>query len=199
MEIKKEEKIAVFQNLKTGETQNRPFNSFYYNVQQEAHENVVSSGLADAHGQVDVDPFTLKHKKFSNVYALGDVSNVPTTKTFWGGFNQIHVLRNNLERELSGQNPNARYDGLSEANFLAGYDKIVKLSHTYDGKANDSLSTGFTASLKYKWASSKWKDALHVVTFDNWGPPYYKWKKTFPGAGDAPKPAENLHPEKKTA
>lgn len=46
---------------------------------------------------------------------MGDVSNVPTTKTFHAGFNQIHVLRNNLERQLNGLSLNAKYDGLSEA------------------------------------------------------------------------------------
>lgn len=55
------------------------------------------------------------------------------------------------------------------------------------------------ASLRYKLSSKQIKDFGKILAFKNWGPPYYKWKKTFAGAGDAPKTAVELHPEKKTA
>jgi sulfide:quinone oxidoreductase len=34
----------------------------------------------------DVDHETLQHRKYPNVFGIGDVCNLPTTKTFWGGF-----------------------------------------------------------------------------------------------------------------
>jgi sulfide:quinone oxidoreductase len=111
----------------------------------------------------------------------------------------LHVIRNNIERKLNGHSPNAKYDGLSEADLLIDFDKAVKLSHLYGGKPNDSLSTGFMASLRYKLSSKQVKDFAKILSFKNWGPPYYKMKKTFSGAGDAPKTAVELHPEKKTA
>lgn len=78
-------------------------------------------------------------------------------------------------------------------------EKSVKLSHFYGGKPNDSLSTGFMASLRYKWSKMHTKDIEKILSFKNWGPPYYKMKKNFSGSGDAPKSAVELHPEKKTA
>ena len=40
-----------------------------------------SSGITDAAGFVDVNKGTLVHNKYSNVFALGDCSSLPTAKT----------------------------------------------------------------------------------------------------------------------
>jgi sulfide:quinone oxidoreductase len=37
--------------------------------------------LAAGNGFVDVNIETLRHNKYSNVFSLGDVSNLPTAKT----------------------------------------------------------------------------------------------------------------------
>jgi hypothetical protein len=94
---------------------------------------------------------------------------------------------------------NAKYDGESEAEMFVGADKVVKFSHSYGGKGNDTLDTGFISSLRCKWSSFNKKSVESVLKFKNWGPPYYKFKKTFDGAGEAPKTPVDLHPEKKTA
>lgn len=160
---------------------------------------IAKAGLADSTGLVDVDPQTLQHRKYSNVFSLGDVANTPTTKTFWGGFNQVSVLRNNIEKTLNGHSPNAKYDGHSTADLLIEPSKSVKISHFYDGKPDDSLNTGLVANLRYQMVKGAPKSIPKLLEFKSWGPPYYKFKKTFNGAGDAPKSAVDLHPEKKSA
>jgi sulfide:quinone oxidoreductase len=52
--------------------------------------------LTDSTGYLDVDPFTLQHKTYDNIFGLGDVINAPTTKSFYGGLSQVAVLRNNV-------------------------------------------------------------------------------------------------------
>ena len=42
--------------------------------------------LAAANGWVDVSPETLQHKKYPNVFSIGDVANLPTAKTAAGIF-----------------------------------------------------------------------------------------------------------------
>jgi NADPH-dependent 2,4-dienoyl-CoA reductase/sulfur reductase-like enzyme len=42
---------------------------------------VAKSALADQAGYVDVDQSSLQHKKFKNVFSLGDASSLPTSKT----------------------------------------------------------------------------------------------------------------------
>jgi len=39
------------------------------------------SGLGDAAGYVDVDKYTLQHKKHKNIWSLGDCSSLPNSKT----------------------------------------------------------------------------------------------------------------------
>ena len=38
-----------------------------------------------------------------------------------------------------------------------------------------------------------------ILKFKNWGPPYYKMKKTFEGGAATPAATGNIHPEQKTA
>jgi sulfide:quinone oxidoreductase len=65
---------------------------------------LLDSGLASAasNNLLDVDIGTLRHNKYENIFGLGDVCNLPTTKGFWAGFYQIAVVRNNLARSLNG-------------------------------------------------------------------------------------------------
>lgn len=40
-----------------------------------------TSPVADSAGWVDVDKDTLQHKKYPNVFGIGDCTNLPTSKT----------------------------------------------------------------------------------------------------------------------
>lgn len=154
--------------------------------------------MAANNGLLDVDPYTLQHKKHSNIFGLGDVNNLATTKTFYGGFNQLSVVRHNVERHLNGLTANARYDGFTKADIQLGIHEIATLSHLYNGVAQDSLSDGFMAGLRYRLASFNKKGVMNLLKFKNWGPPYYKFKKTFNDPAPTAAPAQNLHPDKKT-
>lgn len=65
---------------------------------------MVDAGLTDpsSGNQLDVDRETLRHKKYENIFGLGDVINAPTTKGLWASFYQLHVVRNNVLRSLAG-------------------------------------------------------------------------------------------------
>lgn len=40
-----------------------------------------ASDIVDGTGFLDVDKNTLQHKKYSNVFGIGDCTNLPTSKT----------------------------------------------------------------------------------------------------------------------
>lgn len=42
---------------------------------------LINSPVSDENGWVDVDKETLQHKKYPNVFAIGDCTNLPTSKT----------------------------------------------------------------------------------------------------------------------
>lgn len=97
------------------------------------HSNLTEAGLADSTGFLDVDPYTLQHKTYDNIFGLGDVNNVPTSKTFYGGLAQVAVLRNNIERKLNGLAFNAKYDGYASAHLYLGPGSIANIEHKYNG------------------------------------------------------------------
>lgn len=140
-----------------------------------------NAGLADANGLLDVDQYTLQHKRYDNIFGFGDVANVPTTKTFFAGFNQLHVVRHNVARRINGLEPNARYDGYSEALLNVGYKGMTKIAHKYDGENAGNFDTGFMANLKARWFTSRKESLVKILEGKNFGPPYYKYLKKFDG------------------
>ena len=77
------EKIATFKNVDSGETIEKPFNSASINPPSKPHDFLVKSGLADC-GLIDVNKYTLQHKKYENVFAFGDAIGFDTTRTHVG-------------------------------------------------------------------------------------------------------------------
>ena len=77
------------------------------------HDIFKGSPICDAAGWVDVDKETLRHNKFGNIFALGDCSSLPTSKTAAAISAQAPVLTENLFSvvEKGEVNPNAKYDG----------------------------------------------------------------------------------------
>lgn len=70
------------------------------------------SPLADAAGWVDVDQGTMRHKKFANVFSLGDCSSLPTSKTAAAITAQSPILAENVYSVMdSGKVGTGEYDG----------------------------------------------------------------------------------------
>ena len=138
------------------------------------------SGLADSTGFLDVDPHTLQSKKYDNIFGVGDVTNVPTTKSFYGGLSQVHVVRHNLVRRLNGLPLNAKYDGYSKTQLSTSQSNLVNIEHNYEGKEVAFTSDGAASALNQTLYSMFGKHGQeNVLKYKNWGPPYYKFKKTF--------------------
>lgn len=62
-------------------------------------------------GWVDVDQYTLQHKRFDNIFALGDVGSTPNSKTGAAVRKQAPVVVDNLVASLHGTPLTARYTG----------------------------------------------------------------------------------------
>ena len=69
------------------------------------------SPLADQAGWVDVDQNTLRHKKYQNVWSLGDVMNAPNAKTAAAARKQAPTVAQNLLADMGRVQGVAHYDG----------------------------------------------------------------------------------------
>lgn len=64
-------------------------------------------------------PQTLQHKRYANVFGIGDCANVPTSKTAAAAAAQFLVLRDNLGALIAGQHADeARYDGYTSCPLI---------------------------------------------------------------------------------
>ncbi len=91
-----------------------------------------SDGLGDALGFVSVDKETLQSTVKPNVFALGDVADVPTSKAGSVTHFEADVLSENLERFLAGNEPAARFDGHANCFIETGYRKALLIDFNYE-------------------------------------------------------------------
>ena len=101
---------------------------------QKAPDFICVSPLADATGWVDVDPASLSHKRFENVFPLGDVGNTTNVKTAAAARKQAPVVAVNALAALRGEAPVADYDGYGSCPLTVEQGKIVLAEFGYGGK-----------------------------------------------------------------
>lgn len=104
-----------------------------------APDFIKKSPLANAAGWVDVDKATLQHTRYPNVWALGDASSLPTSKTGAAIRKQAPVLVSNLLAALAGKKGDAAYDGYTSCPLVTGYGRLVLAEFDYDGKPQETF------------------------------------------------------------
>ncbi len=139
VEIRPDRKEAIFENLDTGERATLPYEMLHVTPPQSAPDFIRESSLADTDGWVDVDPHTLQHKKFSNVFGLGDVSNLPTAKTGAAIRKQAPVLVDNLLALRDRQPMTERYNGYTSCPLITGYGRLILAEFDYDGQPAETF------------------------------------------------------------
>lgn len=101
---------------------------------QKAHPVVAGSAIADSAGYAEVDPLTLRHTRYSDIFALGDGCNTPNAKTAAAVRQQAPVVAENVLAVLNGHEPEAGYDGYGSCPLTVERGKIVLAEFTYGGK-----------------------------------------------------------------
>ena len=95
---------------------------------------IKASPLADAAGWVDVDPSTMRHKQFANIYAAGDVGNTTNAKTAAAARKQAPVVAHNLLAAMGKAKGTASYDGYGSCPLTVSKGRIVLAEFLYGGK-----------------------------------------------------------------
>ncbi|GAA27369.2 sulfide:quinone oxidoreductase [Clonorchis sinensis] len=91
---------------------------------------------------VDVDPATLRHTHYPNVWAIGDCSSLPTSKTTAAVASQLPVLCKNLKSVLTGGTGNVeQYDGYTACPLVTGYNRGILAEFDYTMKPLETLPT----------------------------------------------------------
>jgi sulfide:quinone oxidoreductase len=114
VEVNGDQHQAVILDTKTGTKDTIDYAMLHAVPAQSAPDWVKHTPLADPaspFGYVQVDQYTLQSPTWPNVFALGDVANLPTSKTGAAIRKQAPVVVANLLAVRAGGQPTARYDG----------------------------------------------------------------------------------------
>lgn len=121
---------------KTGETLiEMPFDMLHLAPPQAAPKFIRESVLANEGGWLDVDINTLQHKKFPNIFGMGDAAALPTAKTGAAIRKQVPVVIANLKEMIKHNKlSDKKYNGYSSCPLVTGYGKMVLAEFDYNNK-----------------------------------------------------------------
>ncbi|MCY9530335.1 sulfide:quinone oxidoreductase [Paenibacillus sp. cl6col] len=125
-------KEAVFEHVVTKDRETLRYDMIHVVPPMSSPDFIRNSPLAGAAGWAEVDKHTLQHVRFKNVFALGDCSNLPTSKTGAAIRKQAPVAVQNIISLLAGQPLAARYDGYTSCPLVTGYNRLILAEFDYD-------------------------------------------------------------------
>ena len=88
-----------------------------------------------AKGWLEVDQYTLQHRRYDNVFGMGDVCGIPLGKT--GGSARHHgpIVVGNLVAQLEGKPLKEKFDGYTVCPLKTEYGQIIMAEFNYEGLA----------------------------------------------------------------
>ncbi len=91
-----------------------------------------SPGLGDALGFVPTDPHTLQSTVKPNIFALGDATDIPTSKAGSVAHFEGELLEQNIDRFFRGDTLEAAFDGHTNCFVETGFHKALLIDFNYD-------------------------------------------------------------------
>lgn len=136
---------------------------------QRAPDVVRQSGLswqdkwADQ-GWVEVDSKTLRHLRYPDVFAVGDVAGVPKGKTAASVKWQVPVVEDHLVAQLAGKQGSATYNGYTSCPMITRVGRAMLIEFDYDNNLVPSFP-GVIAPLEELWISWLMKELALKPTY----------------------------------
>lgn len=127
----------------TSETVTLDFDMIHVVPPQRAPDVIRTSPLADAAGWIEVDPATLRHIRYENIFGLGDACSAPNAKTAAAARKQAPTVAHNLLASRGEARGEARYNGYGSCPLTVERGKIVLAEFGYGGKLLPSFPSWF--------------------------------------------------------
>ncbi len=129
----------------------RDFDMIHVCPPQIAADVVRGSPLADANGWIDVDQETMRHKKYANVFGVGDAINAPNSKTAAAARKQAPIAAANLLSVMDGGGADYVYDGYASCPLTVARGKIVFAEFGYGGKLLPTFPKWLNDNTRATW------------------------------------------------
>ncbi len=144
-------KTATFE-VKEGEQtrrEQRGFDLIHVTPPQSAPDFIKQSPLANAAGWMEVNPRSLQHVKFTNIFGLGDVTSTPNAKTAAAVRKQAPLVVDNIVNLMADKAVSEGYDGYGSCPLTTSLNEVMLAEFAYDGKVTPSFP--FLDPRKRRW------------------------------------------------
>jgi sulfide:quinone oxidoreductase len=119
----------------------------------------------DEGGFVEVDTTTLRHPRYSNVWALGDAAATANSKCGGALRQQTYALAKNLTAVLRGDEPSSRYDGYGVCPLTVSRSTVVWAE--FDAEGDLAPTIPFWKSM-YRESRLSWIFDRRVLPWVYW-------------------------------
>jgi sulfide:quinone oxidoreductase len=167
--IDAERKIATFTDA-DGFTREEDYDYIHIIPPQRAPDFVRQSGLSWAdrwtdQGWVDCDQYTMRHNRYDNIWAVGDVAGVPKGKTAASVKWQVPVVEDHLVAAVQGRDGTERYNGYTSCPLITRIGRAMLIEFDYNNDLVPSFP-GVIAPLQELWISWLMKEVALKATYN---------------------------------
>ncbi len=134
-----------------------PFDFIHVVPPMRAPDAVMKSPLGWQEGNfaadrwLEVDKAHLNHRRYANVFGIGDINGVPKGKTAASVKWQVPVVADNLINAIQERGSTAVYNGYTSCPMVTGLGKAMLVEFDYDDNLTPSFP--FIDPLKELWVS----------------------------------------------
>jgi sulfide:quinone oxidoreductase len=147
-----------------------PYDYLHVIPPQRAPEVIRQSGLSWAdkwtdQGWVEVDQKTLRHLRYPEIFALGDVAGVPKGKTAASVKWMVPVVEDHLIAAIEGREGTEVYDGYTSCPLITRVGRAMLVEFDYNNNLVPSFP-GMIAPLEELWISWLMKEVALKATYN---------------------------------
>ena len=147
-----------------------PYDYLHVIPPQRAPEVIRQSGLSWAdkwtdQGWVEVDQKTLRHLRYPEIFALGDVAGVPKGKTAASVKWMVPVVEDHLIAAIQGREGTETYDGYTSCPLITRVGRAMLVEFDYNNNLVPSFP-GMIAPLEELWISWLMKEVALKATYN---------------------------------
>lgn len=99
----------------------------------------VKEGPLAAGGWLEVDKDTLQHKRYPNVFGVGDINGTPRGKTAATIKKSAPIVANHLVQAIRNQPLNEKFDGYTSCPLIVREGSAMLIEFDYEGRLTPSL------------------------------------------------------------
>jgi len=126
--------LEEYKMTTTHENVEVPFDFLHITPPMKAAEEIASSPIGSNAGWVPVDKETLQHDKYKNVFALGDIANVPMGKTGGSARKQYKVVVDNVIALMNDKEMKSKYDGYTVCPLITSIGTVMLAEFNWESK-----------------------------------------------------------------